>query len=146
VVYKKRWYDRDPKVSEAIWVWEKFPRDVRLILANFVYEHVQEKRRQARLSGKNDHVSRLSNERVMGLYLSGRKRRWYDQEPETRRAVNALALLSPKEMNDLAMQVLEIKEYIEQQAMAEYNLSSEEILNVVHSVLSMKRKASENRI
>ncbi len=108
----KRWYDSEATISQAIRAWEAFPHPLQLLIAQHINSHIYDHwQNKAPNNGLVDPT--ITQHRLLGLFLSGAKRRWHDQDPEIRTAMNALACLNIEEQRRFATQILQIRNFME---------------------------------
>lgn len=106
----KRWYDRQPKLSQAFKLIILLPDEVRsiiseslMLIANREFE-----------SGEADRSFRtVGSEKIMGLHKSKNKRREYDQNELLHKAMNYLYVLSDDNQDFMADHVLKMVEFIQ---------------------------------
>jgi hypothetical protein len=147
VVEHLRWYDRNPTVSEAMRVWESLPRSIQVLVAQEVSTRIHDqisKNYQVRPTLQN---TRASNARLMGLYQTGAKRRWYDQDPVLRRTVNSLALVGDNELLAVAECIRQVGAFLKEQTRGRDDLT-EDILaamlsDVIHRIIHPTQSAGK---
>lgn len=98
---KRRWYDNNDNIIQALDILENLPSALRenlavniINFANLLRKNYEEIEEEQQLSiGKN---------RVLGLYKSFKKRRWYDKNPSLMSAMNILATLPSEDFEKIA--------------------------------------------
>jgi len=141
----KRWYDRQPKLSQAFKLIILLPDEVRsiiseslMLIANREFES-QEQERSFRTVG---------SEKVMGLHKSKNKRREYDQNELLHKAMNYLYVLSDDNQDFMADHVLKMVEFIQKYFATCREFKSEPTLEDVATVTNTyveKGSAEVNR-
>src|SRR5687768_3105757 len=105
----KRWYERQPRLAQAVHLLTILPDEIRsilgeamLVLANKEFE-----------ATKYETGRSLGGDKVLGLYKSKNKRREYDQNETLHKAMNYLYILSEENQDFMADHVLNLLEYIQ---------------------------------
>lgn len=129
-----RWYDETTVISQAIWAWEHFPYGIRILIAKHVTAEIQEYRRLVRLNSGHD-MPRLPAKRLLGLYKSAVKRRWYDKYPAIRRAINSLALVDQSLLLRLSGQILKIDQFLREKADQADFLTQQDLEKAIQRIL-----------
>lgn len=85
-----RWYDKDPKMIEVLKYVQKLTREEQDELAVTLIQLVN----MLRQSRNEDEIPiSIGKTRVLGLYKSSNKRRWYDKKSTLRSAMNIFSTL-----------------------------------------------------
>ena len=107
---KKRFYDQDVNVSNAVEMFLLFPETLQEIIAEGLAQ-IAEIEYQANEALKD--IRSLGTERVLALYKSKQKKRKYDQNPTVHKAMNYLMVISPENRHFLANRIIELMGYIQ---------------------------------
>lgn len=107
----KRWYDRQPKLAQAVRVLMLFPDEIKGVISEGIMlianrEFVTDEDRNS--------VRTLGSEKIMGLHKSKNKRREYDQAELPHKAMNYLYILSNENQDFMAEHILKMVQYIQQ--------------------------------
>ena len=98
---KRRWYDYNENILELLAIMEKLPNEVIEDLAenivnfsNLLRKNIEENEEEAPLS--------IGKKRVLGLYKSFKRRRWYDKNWTLLSMMNVLATLPKEDFDNIA--------------------------------------------
>lgn len=104
-----RWHDKKPELARAIHFLASLPNDVQSIIGECVIKVAE---RNYKVSEIMKDLKSLGTEKIMGLHQSQKKRRSYDKNPATQKAVNHIYVLPESEQNKLAKQVLSLMDCV----------------------------------
>lgn len=121
----KRWYDIDPRVSEAMKAWEAMPQALQLLVAESVNLLIQVKKSQQVEEDDYSNNSVITGRQVSGIYQAGRKRRWQDQDPVIRSAWNALSIAELEEQVSVSLRILALQRLWQEHAQGDAEMSEE---------------------
>lgn len=107
----KRWYDRQPRLAQAVRFLSLFPDEIKSIISDGV---VLIANREFQVAEQMKSFRTLGTEKVMGLHKSKNKRREYDQNETLHKAMNYLYILSDQNQDFMANHILELVKYIQQ--------------------------------
>jgi hypothetical protein len=107
----KRWYERQPNLSQAVSLLIILPDEVRTIIGEATMQLANQEFEESRKSGIN---RSLGGDKVLGLYKSKNKRREYDQNESLHKAMNYLYILSDENQDFMAIHILKMLNYIQQ--------------------------------
>ena len=95
----KRWYDRDPRMSQILCILRDLPDDSKSEFARVLMQLINILRKNK----KSDDDSPLSigKAKVLGLYKASNKRRWYDQTSDLMNSLNLLSALDDTDFNEI---------------------------------------------
>jgi hypothetical protein len=102
---KKRFYDEDPTVSQAVEALFIFPDEIQSIIAQ-AFAKIAE--RDCNAAEILKEFRTLGSERVLALYKSKKKQRKYDKNPTVHNAMNYLMVMDEKSRRFLATKVIEL--------------------------------------
>lgn len=108
---KKRFYDQEPSVSQAVELMLVFPDDLLGIVANGL-SLIAEREYDAKELLEN--FRSLGTDKVLALYKSKQKKRKYDQNPQMHRAMNYLMVMSPEKQQVISKRIVELVGYIQE--------------------------------
>lgn len=106
---QQRWHDKKPELAKAIHFLGSLPNDVQTIIGECVVK-VAEK--EYKVSQLIKDLKSLGSEKIMGLHQSQKKRRNYDKNPSTQKAVNHIYILPEADQMKLTKQVLSLMDTI----------------------------------
>src|SRR5436853_556626 len=106
----KRWYDRQPKLSQAFKLIIILPDEVRSIISESM---ILLANREFDSNDPTQSFKTLGSEKVMGLHKSKSKRREYDQNELLHKAMNYLYILSDANQDFMAEHILKMVDYIQ---------------------------------
>jgi len=157
----RRWYDQRPQVSNTINLMVSFPPEIQTIIGEgIVYLADKEF-----LANEQMHALKsLGSEKTLGLYRSKSKKRDYDNNPLLHKIINYLYVLSEKNQDFMAKQVMElvIQDYFntvlaeaEAEASADVHkykgtkgdvIEEEETGSILHSDIQSRRAGDVRRV
>ncbi len=105
-----RWYDRQPKLSQACKLLFHFPDEIKSLISEAVLIIVD---REFKQDKKPEQVRTLGGEKILGLHKSKNRRREYDINPHLHQAMNDIYLLSDSQRDFMAEHILNMVEYIQ---------------------------------
>ena len=105
-----RWYDRQPKLSEACKLLFGFPDEIKSLISEAVLIIAD---REIKQKEQREQMRSLGSEKILGLYKSKNRRREYDINPYLHQAMNYLYLLSEKNRDFMAEHILKMVHYIQ---------------------------------
>jgi hypothetical protein len=111
--YNRRWYDHISNMTLAILASQRFPPDIQRLIAKNLNEVIDDCRKQQK--DQKHAVSVGAHHRLLGLYKSRRRQRWYDPEPHMHRALNFMITVPESFLAEFAGRILQVDRYIEQQ-------------------------------
>src|SRR5690606_18151945 len=104
----KRWYDRQPRLSQAVRLMMLFPDEVKSIISDGIMLLAN---REFQVSEQMNSFRTLGSEKILGLYKSKNKRREYDQNELLHKAMNYLYILSEKNQDFMAEHILQLVKF-----------------------------------
>lgn len=107
---KKRFYDQDPSVSQAIELLLVFPEDMQAVIADGLSTIAEQEFQANEII--NDFKS-LGTEKVLAIYKSKQKQRSYDNNPTVHRALNYMMILSPENRLFISKRIIELIGYLQ---------------------------------
>ena len=107
----KRWYERQPSLSEAINVLTNLPEPVTTIIGDSIINLADQEFKVMELK---DSLRSIGSEKVMGMHKSKQRRRAYDKNPTLHKAINYIYVLPEPKQDKMANHVLNIVKYIKQ--------------------------------
>jgi hypothetical protein len=105
----QRWYDRKPEIAQAIASLSTMPYEVQSIIGEGIIM-LAERDYQAHELMRT--LPRLGLEKMLGIKCSNRKKRGYDNNPMTHKAVNYVYILSYENQELISQQIVELSTYI----------------------------------
>lgn len=105
-----RWYDRQPKLSQACKLLFAFPDEIKSVISEAILIIANQEFRQKE---QREQMRSLGREKILGLYKSKNRRREYDINPLLHQAMNYLYLLSEEKRDFMAEHVLTMVSYIQ---------------------------------
>jgi hypothetical protein len=103
--HQRRWYDRNAKISKSIELFETCPVEFQAIVADGM----------AKLAEKEFHAHELIKtfrslgpEKVLAMFKAKNRRRKYDQDPTSHKAITYLGILSEENQLLMANQLIEL--------------------------------------
>ncbi len=127
---KRRWYDSVPNLSQAIDSIEKQPPYIQQAVVQSLNDYIDHYRRYR----KAHHVS-VGVTKIMGLYNSSRRGRWYDTKPKSRRAFNMMATVPAKVLSIFSLQVIGISDVVSLRANASEPVTRQDLTEEVNTIL-----------
>lgn len=106
----KRWYDRQPRLSQSVRVMMLLPDEIKSIVSNGMI-HLANMEYQ--VSEKMHTFRTLGTDKVMGLHMSKNRRREYDQNDLMHKMMNYLYILSESNQDAMANHVLTLMSHIQ---------------------------------
>lgn len=107
----KRWYERQPKLSQAVKLLIILPDEVRTIIGEALMLLAN---REFEMSKYSEGSRSLGGDKVLGLYKSKNRRREYDQNETLHQAMNYLYILSDENQDFMAVHILKMLDYMQQ--------------------------------
>lgn len=94
----KRWYDKSSKLGEMMRVLGSMSEREISQISVYLFQVVKLYRKQ-----KNTYDDNLSigKDKLFGYYKAYNKRRWYDQDPSLRSALNIISTLPTRDVDDV---------------------------------------------
>ncbi|MGE0201448.1 MAG: hypothetical protein AB7P76_10825 [Candidatus Melainabacteria bacterium] len=108
---RKRWYDRQPRLAEAVRILSHLPDEVTNVLSEGV---VVIANRDFNIGNALHDVKSLGMEKIMGLHKSKNKKRLYDQNPTLHKAMNYLYILENDNQDVMADHILTLMTFIQE--------------------------------
>jgi hypothetical protein len=112
LIHTRRWYDNISDMTMALLVSKQLPPEIQLVIARHLNGAIDDYRRLKR-SDKN--AISLGQNRVMGLYKSSNRLRWYDPKPELHRAFTLMATVPDFFLIEFAQRILTAGRFIQEQ-------------------------------
>ena len=103
-----RWYDKQPKLSQAVKMIILLPDDIISVLSEGVMRIAD---RDFQVRERMHSIRTLGTEKVLGLYKSKNKRREYDQNELLHQTMNHLYILSDHHRALVSTHVLNLVQY-----------------------------------
>jgi hypothetical protein len=94
----KRWYDKSSKLGEMMKVLSCMSERELSQVSVYLFQVVKLYRRQK--NSMEDNLS-IGRDKLFGYYMAYQKRRWYDQDPSLRSAINIISTLPVKDIDDV---------------------------------------------
>lgn len=135
---RRRWYEKNPMVEEAIYTWQKFPRSLQRVVAKHVKLALNRNNLSVRLTGGPGKFLTIPLRTLTMAYFSHKRRRWYDHDPLVRSAVHTLSLVHHGDMVMLAERIIHLKVYLERQAVLNEEVSLKQFEDYVKYVFSKR--------
>jgi hypothetical protein len=107
----QRWYERQPKLAQAVKLMIVLPDEVRSIIGEATMQLADREFEATRYAESS---RSLGGDKVLGLYKSKNKRREYDQNEVLHNAMNYLYILSEENQDFMANHILHMLDYIQQ--------------------------------
>jgi hypothetical protein len=104
---KKRWYDVNPIIADAIHAWENFPPSLQRALA----EHLNELIKSEELPFRYKGFSRLVIQ-ILIFNDSRKRQRWCDQDRVVQKAYNSLGHTELSALLDVSMRIVKLRSYV----------------------------------
>jgi len=108
----KRWYDKDPIITEAIRLIRKLPVPQQEQLAQSVINFVNLLRKNRNEDPET--LISIGKDRVLGLYKSSNCNRWYDKTPMLQIALKKVSSLPDEDAQKVAQGIIDTLSSIEQ--------------------------------
>lgn len=105
----KRWYDRQPKLAQAVRLMFLFPVEIKSLICEGL---VLIANREFDVNETNNSFRTVGVEKVLGMHKSKNRRREYDQNEVLHKAMNYLYILSEENQDLMADHILELVNYI----------------------------------
>jgi len=110
----QRWYDKDPRIIDALDIIKELPDEVQEELAKSIINFVNLLRESNRYIAEPS--LSIGKNKVLGLYKSSQKRRWYDSSPALMSAMNVVSTLDIEDFKSVTEGILlTLKELQEKQ-------------------------------
>lgn len=93
-----RWHDKSKKLEELIKILSRLPEEEIDKLAKYLYQVVNIHWKQKK--AEEDNLS-IGRNKLFGYYKAYQKRRWYDQNPSLRSALNILSTIPAKDADEI---------------------------------------------
>jgi hypothetical protein len=94
----KRWYDKSSKLGEMMRVLSCMSEKEVAQVSVYLYQVVKLYRKQK--NSMNDNLS-IGTDKLFGYYKAYNKRRWYDQDPSLRSAINIISTLPTRDIDEV---------------------------------------------
>lgn len=105
----KRWYDSNPKTNKLLELLTPIPQGIQDEISMMIINFVNLYRKNRSL--EETPIS-IGKERVLGLYQSEKKRRWYDNNAALLSTMNVIATLPEEDFKNLVEGILfTLKDY-----------------------------------
>ncbi len=105
----ERWHDKKPELAKAIHFLASLPNDVQTIIGDCVVKVAEKEYKVSQLM--ND-LKSVGSDKVLGLHQSQKKRRNYDKNPSTQKAVNHIYVLPENDQIKMTKQVLNLMDSV----------------------------------
>lgn len=105
----QRWHDKKPELAKAVHFLGSLPNDVQTIIGDCVVKIAE---KEYKVSQLMNNLKSLGGDKVLGLHQSQKKRRNYDKNPSTHKAVNHVFILSESDQAKMAKQVLNLMDCV----------------------------------
>lgn len=102
-----RWYDFDSNVSVLLDVLKNVPEPIQEEVLSSILKAARVIREKIETETADDVPVSIGKERVLGLYMSSNKRRWYDESPVVSNAFNVLSTLPDEDCSDIISSILQ---------------------------------------
>ncbi len=109
----KRWYDFDSKMALAINKTKKLSNIDQEALAESIIAFINILR-ESKETVEPEEILSLGKDRVLGLFKSSDKKRWYDDKPLLKNAMSMLSTLPASDVRKVAEGILQAVEQIEE--------------------------------
>ncbi len=106
----KRWYDRQPRLAQAVRLMSLLPDEIRSIISEGVMLLAN---REFEIKEEAQSFRSMGSEKIMGLHKSKHKRREYDTNEQLHKAMNYLYILSDENQDFMADHILRMMQYIQ---------------------------------
>ena len=137
-LFRRRWYDADATVSKAIRTMESFPGEIQGIICEGTLKLAE---RECRVKELMANLRSMGPEKVLGIHKSKNKRRQGDSSVVIHNAMNAMFVLSAGNRQLIAVQVLEIMNYILEYMQAckglQVDPTAEDIANITDTYVEL---------
>ncbi len=110
-VKPKRWYDRQPKLAQAVRLMFLFPVEIKSLICEGLMVIAN---REFEINEANNSFRTLGADKVLGMHKSKNRRREYDQHDTLHKAMNYLYILSEGNQDLMADHILQLVNYIHQ--------------------------------
>jgi hypothetical protein len=111
MIKPKRWYDRQPKLAQAVRLMFLFPVDIKSLICDGLMIIAN---REFQVSEKLNSFKTLGPDKVLGMHKSKNKRREYDRHDVLHKAMNYMYVLSHEGQDCMADHILELVNFIHQ--------------------------------
>lgn len=128
---KKRFYDLDVNVAQAVQLLMLFPDEIQSIIADGL-SYIAEREFKANEILKE--LKSLGRDKVLAIYNSQKKRRDYDKNPSVHRAMNYLMILSDENRRFIAQQIIGLMGYLQNYLKACRKYESSASLDTMESI------------
>jgi hypothetical protein len=105
---KRRWYERNPIIADAMHAWEHFSPPMQRALAIYIHTLIKDKEVVVQYRG----IYSLAPKRLITLYQTRKKGRWYDQDPLVRKVMNNLILASYGDLIYISQRIIHLRKYL----------------------------------
>ena len=105
--FEKRWYDKDKKMAEVLKIIKTLPPYEQQEFSVSLYQlanMVRKSKTETNMVGDTEFS--IGKNKVLGLYKSFNKRRWYDNDLSLASAMNSLSTLPMEECTNIAEGIL----------------------------------------
>lgn len=106
----KRWYDRQPKLSQAFKLIILLPDEIRSIISESLMLIAN---REFDANERENSFRTLGSDKILGVHKSKNRRREYDQNELLHKAMNYLYVLSDDNQDFMADHILKMVAYIQ---------------------------------
>ncbi len=112
----KRWYEQDSKIAVSVQLIMKFPVELQQVIFEGVDLLVKRELKNTELANQ---YKTLGQEKVLAVFKSKQRKRYYDHVPEIHKAMNQIMVLPEDDQAFIAGHIIDlvkmIKEYFEAQ-------------------------------
>jgi hypothetical protein len=106
---QQRWHDKKPELAKVIHFLGSLPNDVQTIIGDCVVKIAE---KEYKVSQLMNNLKSLGSDKILGLHQSQKKRRNYDRNPVTHKAVNHVYILSESDQAKMTKQVLNLMDSV----------------------------------
>ena len=105
---KNRWYDKHEETLKALEALKNLDKTSRCQIAQEIIEISNQIKNIKRENTKEDTPLSLGLERVLGLYQTANKRRWYDKDDELSNALKNISTLPEEDFLNIMQGLFEL--------------------------------------
>ncbi len=141
MLFRRRWYERNPLIHQALETWEKFPPGLQRMLAEYIGILIQHRVVSSRTHALSNTLFEMTPKKLRAFYLSFNKQRWYDDDPVIRKTVEALARVKHEDFINIAERIILLKKRLEDDELDPARMPQKELDEMVSQQFSnMERK------
>ncbi len=107
--YNRRWYDGIANLAMAIHLSRQLPPEIQSLIARNLNETIDQQRELRRT---DNNAYSIGLPRMLGLYKSSNRQRWYDPYHQLHRAFTHMSGVPDDLLADFADRVLDVHEYV----------------------------------